>query len=155
MDHEFSSSFLEPGQVGWDWFALQMDNQHEIMLYQMRRSDGTADPFSSGTLVEPEGTATHLSRDDFVLTPLDTWRSPETQAEYPLNWQVEIPRLGYSLRVEPAFERQEMYTEATTGLQYWEGSIHISGRHKNAPVQGVGYLELTGYAGRSLGALFE
>ena len=53
MDHEFGSSVLEADQVGWDWFGLQFDDGRELMLYQMRRRDGSRDPFSSGTLIEP------------------------------------------------------------------------------------------------------
>ncbi len=52
MDHEFGSSVLEADQVGWDWFGLQFDDGRELMLYQMRRRDGSRDPFSSGTLIE-------------------------------------------------------------------------------------------------------
>ena len=55
MDHEFSTSFLEPGQLGWDWFAIQLDNGVDLMLYRMRREDGTTDPFSSGSLVDKDG----------------------------------------------------------------------------------------------------
>ena len=34
MDHEFGTSFLEPEQIGWDWFALQLDSGQDLMLFQ-------------------------------------------------------------------------------------------------------------------------
>ena len=42
MDHEFSTSFLEPEQRGWDWFSIQLSDNRELMLYRMRRADGSA-----------------------------------------------------------------------------------------------------------------
>ena len=78
MDHEFGSSVLEADQVGWDWFGLQFDDGRDLMLYQMRRRDGSRDPFSSGTLINRDGSIVRLTRDDYVLEPLDTWRSEAT-----------------------------------------------------------------------------
>lgn len=147
MDHEFSTSFLEPGQLGWDWFSIQLDDQSELMLYQIRRQDGTPDPFSSGTHVNPQGQVTRLSAADFQLEPLSTWKSPQTGGNYPLSWRVRIPSLGYELTVKAAFPEQEMTTQASVGLSYWEGSIAVQGQGRGRPVTGRGYLELTGYAG--------
>ena len=74
---------------------------------------------------------------------------------YPLAWQITLPAQGLALCVEPAFDSQEMATDATTGITYWEGAINVSGRRGETDVAGRGYLELTGYAkplkGGSLG----
>jgi predicted secreted hydrolase len=155
MDHEFSSSFLEPGQRGWDWFALQLSNGEEIMLYQMRRDDGAEDPFSSGTLVDREGGVERLAREDFVIQPVERWTSPDSQARYPVGWRVQLPERGYDLQVAAAFKAQEMRMEASTGIVYWEGSVTITGRAGAEPVVGRGYVELTGYSGMGLGSMFE
>jgi predicted secreted hydrolase len=88
MDHEFSTSALGPDQVGWDWFALQLDDGSELTVFQIRRSDGEVDPFSSGTLVDPEGRTRHLARDDFTIDVEATWRSPRSGATYPARWVV-------------------------------------------------------------------
>ncbi len=155
MDHEFSSSLLEQDQVGWDWFSIQLDNDRELMLYRMRRQDGTADRFSSGTCIDEDGTIRRLTSDDFKLTPLDTWTSAETGAKYPVDWQVDIPGLEMRLRVRAAFADQEMTTRATSGISYWEGSVEVDGRVSGKTTRGTGYLEMTGYSGRSLGDLFR
>ncbi len=42
MDHEFGTSVLEKGQTGWNWFALQLDDGTDLMLYEFRRADGQA-----------------------------------------------------------------------------------------------------------------
>lgn len=156
MDHEFSTSFLEKGQRGWDWFSLQMDNGSELMLYQMRREDGGVDPYSSGTFIAADGAVTRLTRDDFTLTPNGgLWRSPKTGAEYPIRWRIAVPKIGARLQVRAPFGGQEMRTNATTGIAYWEGSVEARGELGGEPATGVGYLELTGYAGVGLGSLLE
>ena len=155
MDHEFSTSFLEEGQIGWDWFSIQLDNNTELMLYQMRLGDGSVNPCSSGTFVADDGQYTHLSAAQFHVRGGNTWRSSRTGADYPLYWSIEIPTLGLVLDVEPAFEQQEMVTAATTGISYWEGSISVRGRCRQDRVTGSGYLELTGYSGKGLGSLLK
>jgi predicted secreted hydrolase len=76
MDHEFSTSALGPELVGWDWFSIQLDDGSELMVFQLRREDGTTDSFSSGTYVDPDGNTTRLDHQDFTVTVNDTWRSP-------------------------------------------------------------------------------
>ena len=44
MDHEFGTSFLEPEQIGWDWFSLQLDDGRDLMIFQLRRADGSSRP---------------------------------------------------------------------------------------------------------------
>jgi len=76
MDHEFGSTDLGPDLVGWDWFSLQMADQTELMLYRLRRADGSADPVSSGTFIDREGHPHHLALNDFTLDPISFWTSP-------------------------------------------------------------------------------
>lgn len=153
MDHEFSTSFLEQGQRGWDWLSMQLNDGSELMLYQMRRSDGSVDSHSSGTIVPPDGPASHLTAEEFTMLPGNAWRSSETGAEYPLTWKIEVPKLDLQLEVAPAFEAQEMATEATTGIAYWEGSVEANGKRGEAAITGRGYLELTGYTETELGSM--
>ena len=136
LDREWSTSALGPGQVGWDWFALHLDDGRDLMIYQLRRADGSEDPLSKGVLVAPDGTPTPLSSSDFALTPVRTWASPRGGA-YPLAWRVEIPGEGLSLTVEAAMEDQEL----RAAVRYWEGAVDVSGS-----ASGVGFLEMTGYA---------
>jgi predicted secreted hydrolase len=141
-DHEFSTSALTPEQVGWDWFAIQLDNQIEIMLFHIRREDGSIDPYASGTIVNPDGTSTRLSFEDFTITALDTWKSPHSQAVYPANWQIEIPGEKLTLTLTPHIDDQELLTSVI----YWEGAVSIVGEINGENVAGNGYVELTGYA---------
>lgn len=147
MDHEFGSGALAPSQVGWDWFSLQLDDGRELMLYRLRLADGSAEPFSSGTLVDAKGGSRHLTLEDFEIEAQGKWRSPSTQADYPSGWNVRVPGEGLDLAVTPTVADQELRTELT-GVTYWEGSVRVSGRDRSRVVAGVGYVELTGYTGR-------
>jgi predicted secreted hydrolase len=147
MDHEYSTSALSAGQVGWDWFSLQLDDGSELMVFQIRRDDGSIDPYSSGTLVSADGWTRHLERDDFQIMVERTWRSPHTGADYPAGWTIRVPVTGLTLRLEPYLADQELNVSYT----YWEGAVRITGERDGRPVSGDGYVELTGYAGSMQG----
>ena len=147
MDHEFGTSFLEPGQIGWDWLSIQLADGRDLMLYQFRRADGQTDPHSNGTLVGPMGETTRLTADNFTLTPLEFWNSPTSGAKYPIAWRVSIPAQNITITARAAINNQELQTNESTRVTYWEGAISVEGSHR-----GRGYLEMTGYAGAAMGA---
>lgn len=149
MDHEFGTSFLEPAQAGWDWFSIQLDDGTDLMLYTMRRLDGSADPWSSGTVVTPAG-VTRLRAGDYRLVPDRRWASPHSGGSYPVAWRIAVPSLGIELGAEAAVDAQELRTGRSTGVTYWEGTIDVLGTRGGTPVTGRGYLEMTGYAGPPL-----
>jgi predicted secreted hydrolase len=146
-DHEYSTSALSEDQIGWDWFSIQLDDLHEVMVFQIRRADGSIDDFSSGTLILPDGVTRRLSKDAFQIEVLDTWTSPDTGAVYPAQWKISIPSEQLSLEVIPFVADQEL----NLTYNYWEGAVSVQGTHAGAPVQGSGYVELTGYAGSMSG----
>ena len=148
MDHEFGSADLSPDLVGWDWFSIQLADHRELMIYRLRRSDGTSDAASSGTLVEADGRTKHLSGDDIRLTPLTTWTSPTSKGTYPQQWRVAIPSLDLSLGLTPVLADQELRTGRSTQVTYWEGAVDVTGTERGQPLKGRGYIEMTGYAER-------
>jgi len=146
MDHEFFTHQLEADQAGWDWLSLQLDDNTELMLFRIRRKDGSIDPYSAGTFVDSLGRTTHLRRGDFTLEPVNkTWTSPETHAVYSIAWKIEIPRLGVELQVSTPLASQELAGTTHLSPSYWEGAITLTGHTGSQPLQGVGYLEMTGY----------
>jgi predicted secreted hydrolase len=148
MDHEFGSADLSPDLVGWDWFSLQMADHTEVMLYRLRRADGSAHPVSSGTFIDREGGAQPLSLKDFTLEPTSFWTSPLSQARYPQRWRLTVPSRNLSLELIPRMDGQELRTNRSTQVTYWEGAIESSGTSGGTPITGLGYMELTGYAER-------
>jgi predicted secreted hydrolase len=149
MDHEFSTSALDKNQVGWDWFALQLDDQSELMVYQLRQADGSIDPFSSGSYVAPDGSVQPLALQEFHIQVENYWTSPQTKAKYPSRWTIQVPGEDLSLNIEPYIPNQEL----RVSFVYWEGAVKFSGTHNGKPVSGSGYVEMTGYAA-SLGGQF-
>jgi predicted secreted hydrolase len=146
MDHEFFTEQLGENQVGWDWLSVQLDDNTELMLYRIRRSDGSVDPFSSGTYIDANGKPTHLALSDFNFISVgDTWTSTESKATYPIHWKLAIRPLGLNLDVTTALKSQEIFSGSPIIPSYWEGAVRIAGDREGAPVKGVGYLELTGY----------
>jgi predicted secreted hydrolase len=145
-DHEFGTSTLPKTAVGWDWFALMLDNNTEIMLYSLRQSDGTANSFSSGTVVYADGKTEHLAVSDFQITVKDTWTSAKSKATYPAKWHIAIPKLKFEADVTPTVNDQELLTKESTRISYWEGSTRIAATIDGKSLAGNGYTELTGYA---------
>ena len=145
MDHEFGSSMLRENQQGWDWFSLQLDNDTELMLYQIRRDDGTPDVTSSGSIVTAAGDVIHLRRDQMRITPVARWRSPRSGATYPMGWRLVVPSLRVELTVSPLLEEQELITARSTQVTYWEGAVDVQGSFGDISVRGSGYVEMTGY----------
>ena len=137
MDREWSTSALEPGQVGWDWFALALADGRELMFYRLRRVDGSDDPFSAGSIVGRDGVAKPLAIGDVAIEVLDRWASRRDGTRYPSRWRLSIPSERLTLEVEPRLADQEWIEP----VRYWEGAVVARGS-----VSGEGYVELVGYA---------
>ncbi|WP_395749330.1 lipocalin-like domain-containing protein [Prosthecobacter sp.] len=142
MDHEFSSSQLDEGQVGWDWAALQLKDGREIMVYRMRRKDGTLDPASTLALIDPQGGVRHFASDAFTWDVIGTWKSPRNGAEYPNHIRVRFEGEFFELKPLAADQEQD---GGITRLPYWEGACDVL--DSQGRVQGRAFLELAGYAG--------
>lgn len=147
MDHEFTSNGLAQGLAGWDWFSVQLDDDRELMLYRLRRTDGGVEPFSSGTLVGRDGRARPLGPGDFRVRATGSWQSTRTGGAYPSGWEVELPGEALALALEPVLADQELVARSMGGVAYWEGAVRVRGTSRGVPVAGRGYVELTGYAG--------
>ncbi|HKZ31405.1 MAG TPA: lipocalin-like domain-containing protein [Vicinamibacteria bacterium] len=149
FDHEWSTSALGPLALGWDWFSLQLGEGRELMLFEIRRADGSWEGASGGTLVAQDGRTRRLRSADFEITVLERWRSPHTRADYPARWRLRVPSEGLELDVQPLLSDQEM----RTSFVYWEGAVSVIGTSRGRPLTGRGYVELTGYA-RSMQGVF-
>jgi predicted secreted hydrolase len=145
LDREWSTSALGDGQVGWDWFALQLDDGWEMMVYRLRLADGGADDTSDGVLIAPDGSRSPLAwGTEVTVDETGSWTSPIDGAVYPSGWRVRVPGRGWDLEVAPRIPDQEL----DLAFRYWEGAVSVTGTgERGDPVGGRGYVELTGYAG--------
>lgn len=153
FDHEFGSNQLTRDQVGWDWFGLHLSDGRDVMVYFLRKTDGSIEAASSGTIIEKNGTTQHLNAVDIRMDVLDRWTSPRSNAKYPSTWQLKIPAARIDITLAPLVADQELTTTASTGITYWEGAVAGHGTSAGRDVTVEGYTELTGYAG-SLGGVF-
>jgi predicted secreted hydrolase len=141
FDREWSTSALEKGQVGWDWFALRFDDGSDLMLYVMRRDDGSIDTFSSGCFSKPGSAPRRLAPDEFTIVATSNWTSPTSSATYPSTWRLTIPSLALECELEPLVRNCEL----GLSVRYWEGAVRANGTHDGTRVSGRGFVELTGY----------
>ena len=144
FDREFSSRGLSEKQAGWDWFALKLDDNREVMLYLLRNRDGSINKLSSGTFIYSNGSYRHLTRKDFSVTATKYYRSRKTGARYPSQWKIDIPSENIQLRLTPLLEDQELVTPYSTFNFYWEGVCVVEGT-----LSGRAYVEMTGYSRRT------
>ncbi|HZE11309.1 MAG TPA: lipocalin-like domain-containing protein [Burkholderiales bacterium] len=138
LDHEWSSEPLAEGAVGWDWVGINLDGGGALMAFRIRSRDGGSF-FAGGSLRGADGRVRILKPAEVRFSTLRSWRSPRTDAEYPVSVRVDAGPL--SLELDPLMDDQELDARASTGTVYWEGAV----RAKGDKAAGRGYLELTGY----------
>jgi predicted secreted hydrolase len=146
MDHQWGN-FVVASAGGWDWYSLQLDDHTELMLYVLRSAAGdTTGVYGSQVLAD--GSVRDLPVGSVLAESTGSWTSPHTGGVYPSGWLLSLPD-GERLDVRPQLEDQELWfpgsasTDGIGAMAYWEGAVSVTGDRT-----GVGYVELTGYAGR-------
>jgi predicted secreted hydrolase len=151
MDHEFGSNQLAIDQVGWDWFGLQFADGRSLMLYRLRSSEKGKD-FYNATYVSNTGIIQNIQTSDILIKSTNSWVSPKTKVNYPIVWEITIPKIDLGIKVLPKMIDQEMITTKTSQTSYWEGAVSVFDRASGRRV-GQGYMELTGYDGKLKGKI--
>ncbi|MFM7705890.1 MAG: lipocalin-like domain-containing protein [Rubrivivax sp.] len=155
LDHEWSDEILHPQAVGWDWIGINLEDGRALTAFRLRRADGSVlwaggsvrgpgAPGGTGASGASGASVRDFSPDEVVFEPGRTWKSPATQALYPVAWTVRTPAGTFGVR--SLLDAQEIDARRSTGTVYWEGLSELldaQGRRL-----GLGYLEMTGYAGR-------
>lgn len=139
LDHEWSSTVLDPKASGWDWLGANLDDGAALMAFQIRDTKG-AKLWAHATLRERSGKVTHYSPEQVRFHGRRSWRSPHTNTTYPVAQDIETGATRWQLT--PLQDDQELDSRRSTGAVYWEGAVTI--RRDGQPA-GRGYLEMTGY----------
>jgi predicted secreted hydrolase len=149
MDKEFFTNSMADGQVGWDWFSLQLNDNRELMLYVLRDGEGQVS-YARGTLIEADGSTRFLEKDGFVISETETWVSPTGDA-YPSAWTLRVPAASLDVTIHPKSADQENRSMLIPTLRYWEGAVEVlDGEGREI---GVGFIEMTGYGSATTPAM--
>ena len=125
--------------MGWDWVGANLDDGSALMAFRIRRSDGSS-LWQHASLRTKDGRLKQVTSDKIQFTPLRQWRSPRTQASYPVELQLKVDQHEWRLR--PLQDDQELDSRQSTGAVYWEGAVTLE---RDGRRDGRGYLEMTGY----------
>jgi predicted secreted hydrolase len=139
LDREWSSQFLQPGQVGWDWFALHLDSGEKLMLFRLREdsTDRKGNDFQHGVLITPQGDKRILDGTQIAFEVLES--TDLYGRTLPMRWRIRLPEIEREMQIRPILQDQWMNLD----FAYWEGAVEVSG--DTAGTSGRGYLEMTGY----------
>ena len=151
FDHQWGKATLE--EIGWDWFGLKLDDGREIMINRFH-SDSTGKPMVN--LINKDGTV-YFTRDVQLQPGTRTWKSLRTDAKYPLEWKIIIPKQQnfqqMEVHVNAIFNQQEM--QILGPIQgIWEGACTVLVKetladHSVKSTTGLGFMELVGYASQT------
>ena len=141
LDREWGSNQLSETQVGWDWWAMHLDDGRDVMLARLRNADGSTSEWSYGQLVFPDGSHRYLPRGAFELQERRWW-TDRNGARWPLEWEIEIPEAELRIHTRAVFDDQHWQAS----VDYWEGMIDVIDVGSGLKL-GRGYLELSGYGG--------
>lgn len=141
LDHEWSNALLDAEAVGWDWIGMNLTDGSALTAFRLRRADGSA-VYAGGSFRPRGGAVMTFAPDAVRFVAGRTWRSPASNAVYPVTWTVETPAGRFE--VTSVLDHQELDSRSSTGAIYWEGLSEL----KDGAGQriGRGYLEMTGYA---------
>jgi predicted secreted hydrolase len=139
LDHEWSSTVLDPNAVGWDWAGINLDDGGALMAFRIRDAKGGT-LWAHAALRDRQGRQRQFGTNALNFTPVRQWRSPRTGASYPVAMQIDID--GRRWQLSPLQDDQELDSRASTGAVYWEGAVRAQ---RDGQPAGTGYLELTGY----------
>ena len=142
LDHEWSNALLDRAAAGWDWVGMNLDDGSALTAFRLRRADGSA-LHAGGSFRRRDGALNVFGPDAVRFTAGRTWRSPASNAVYPVTWSVETPAGRFE--VVSVLDQQELDSRSSTGAFYWEGLSEL--RDASGRRIGRGYLEMTGYAG--------
>jgi predicted secreted hydrolase len=136
MDHQWGN--LKYSKDKWDWFSIQLDNDTELICFKY---DNGKTKMHFADISYANGHQEHHTKVEII--PLkQCWKSPRSQATYPLAWKIIIPEKNIDLDLTAIMKKQEMLF---TTINYWEGPFKVSGSFGDKKVGGFGFMELVGY----------
>lgn len=144
-DHEFGLYLQEQKdgkrEIAWNWASAQLDDGSEITAFALTDRKTKESVGHWAVVIQPDGS--FKAAPSLTFTAVDKWSSSRTFFDYPVSWKVEIPDSQISLTLTAEIPDQEFMTVISKAA-FWEGRMRVSGTHAGKPVQGLGYVEISG-----------
>lgn len=123
---------------GWQWFAIELADNRQIMLYDILGKSNRAE--RAGSITDADGNTRALAGHQFQVEVLGKWTSPHTGCIYPSGWRVIVE--GETFEIQPMVKDQELRARHGfwPGPEYWEGAASVDGAGP-----GKAYVELNGF----------
>lgn len=137
FDRQFGG-LLRAVLVGWQWFAIQLDGDVEIMVFDFNHQPDEL----YGSISEGQSKVVELGKDDIRVEITDWWTSPDTNIRYPAGWKITVSGRD-TLVITPQMADQEMTGRFWLGPHYWEGACTV--RRVDGARIGSAYVELVGF----------
>jgi predicted secreted hydrolase len=139
MDHQWMNAM---GMPGWDWFCAQLDDDTDIIFWQIVGPDKSIKSRDI-TIMSADLVVYHSN--DIALEKLDSWVSLQSGNEYGILWRVQEKTRGLDMEIRARYPQQEIRmfdVLPAANFAFWEGSTNISGHLDGKEVSGKGYAEL-------------
>jgi predicted secreted hydrolase len=142
-DRQWNCGAVTEKNVSWDWTAISFDNNTELMLYRVTRGKNKSIVYG-GTFVKENNEIVDLAHEDIRIETSHIWKSPKTKKEYPMQWDINIEKIGFEGTLISRLHSQELELKNWAQSKiYWEGMCTVNGTINNLPVKGKAYLEMT------------
>ena len=105
LDHEWFTAYLDPSAGGWDWVGANLDDGSALMAFQIRGKDGRT-VWTYAGIRDASGRFTRFEPDQVKFEPQRTWRSPHTDATYPVSMRIQTGSTTWLLT--PLMDDQEL-----------------------------------------------
>jgi predicted secreted hydrolase len=144
LDHEWSDAYLPEDAVGWDWIGMNLFDGAALMAFRMRRADDGVVWAGGSWRAGAAAPVRTFEPGEVTFTPGRRWQSAASGAHYPVDWTLQTPAGTFTIHA--LLDDQELDSRGSTGSVYWEGLAEL--RDVQGRRVGLGYLEMTGRAGR-------
>ena len=135
-DHQWGNFKVEPA---WDWFSIRLKDKTYLMAFNLWDTKRKKLVIQYASFVE-KGLIKKFSK--FAFKVLDE-EFLLGKKRYPEIWELSIGKENIDFIIETMVKNQEVNSIITP--DYYEGICKVKGKIKEKEIEGIAYVELTGY----------
>jgi predicted secreted hydrolase len=124
LDHQWGNFAASPGSLRWNWFACQLRDGRDLMLYEFLDAQDRPSGVAAGTLVTQRGAVVHLHA--FRVTPLSpSIKPPGATSSYPQRWRLHVPGARLTLALHSL--TPDGFIANAVLPSFWEAPAAVTG----------------------------